>query len=231
MSVSGFDKFLRRNAEIEIGEQRGVGSGQRELDRLRIDRFDRRDGRIERALRRVHRWIDQSRVGEDDVVGGQGRAIGEIEPRAQLENPGPGIGRRPALGEIGLRLQRRREMHQSGIDEIGRAIGRGVAREPGVERSGVDIGADHHRLCGLGANGRHERRGEHEGRDESKMRFFHRHGPLFLRDETGGVYAASLAPTANATLSPLASFDRLVTHPTNVESIAIRANQPSSDPL
>ena len=89
----------------EVGQHRGIGLLQLEDDRQGIGRLDRCDVGIARLPDREHalRRIAQALVGRLDVLGGEGRAVMELDPLPQLEGVAQAVlGDRPRLGKVAL---------------------------------------------------------------------------------------------------------------------------------
>ena len=80
-----------------------VGRGEHEVDRLLVDLLDGgQAAQRERALRRRPlRALDR----EDRVVGGERRAVVELDAAAQLEAPGRRVDHLPRLGQRRLELE------------------------------------------------------------------------------------------------------------------------------
>jgi len=139
---AAFDEGLRHDAEVQITQQGRIGRRQRELDRLGIDGFHRRDRRIKRALRRVEILVEDRGEGEHHVSRGERAAIGKFKVRPQLEDPGGRVRIFPAFGEVRLGFQAWRQMDETGVDQVGNTIGGRIAGKPRVKRTCIDIRAD-----------------------------------------------------------------------------------------
>ncbi len=139
---TAFDCGLGDDAHVQIRQQRRIGRREIELHGALIDRLDGVDRSVERALGRVEIGIEDGLVGEHHILGGQRAAVRKCKVGPQCENDCLRIGAFPALGEFGDRFEVGRDFDKAGIDEIGGARRRRVARQPWIERTGVNIGAD-----------------------------------------------------------------------------------------
>jgi len=136
--------------DVEIGDLLGedrVGSVGHHLDRVvvdLVDRFDRRHHRLE-----VGALHADAVEGEQHVVGGEGRAVLELDALAQLEAPDLGRDLTPFRRQDGHRLQRLVAPDQRLVDIAHEGEEEGLVAGVGIHRVDIAVIGEAERL-GLG---------------------------------------------------------------------------------
>ncbi len=131
--------------ERQVEQQRRVGAAESDDDRavaLRSHRSDRRDERAERIG-----GIAEAIEREDDVGRGEGRAVGESDAVAQLEDVGEAVlAASPRRRQRGLRVDLPRHQLDELVEDLHLREDRAVVGRPDrIEALRLDVAIDHER--------------------------------------------------------------------------------------
>jgi hypothetical protein len=125
---TGMDRAAEDENLGHVDRQGGIGALGADAQRHRVHHLDGADrlGVGGERAGRVHHHRDAA-IGEDEIIRGEGRAVVEGDPGAQLELPHVVGHRLPALGQVGRQLgialrRRQRAEHHRGKRRVGRDV-------------------------------------------------------------------------------------------------------------